>query len=297
MEAIQKTLKVLFYLKKKNLRHGLCPVMGRIRIGRSMVQFSCKLEANPTLWNTRAGRVDGKSDHAGSINRAIDKINLLINARYLELISGKDDVSAIEVKEAYQGIASSQETLLSLFREHNDDMKKRIGLNYAHTTWRIYEISLMHLQRFIKEKYRLSDISFKQLNLSFIEKYDYYLRVELRQMPKTVLKQVKTLRKIIMSALARGIIRSNPFAGYTPEQPQAKHRYLPKDELQRLMNCKDIPQNMKFVRDMFVFSSYTGLAFADLCQLSNEHLVKADDGTWWLKINRQKTKRLPISRY
>ena len=290
MKATKKTLKVLFYLKKKNLRNGLCPVMGRIRIGKSMAQFSCKLEANPALWNTRAGRMDGKSSHAGSVNREIDKINLLINARYKELISAKEEVSAVEVKEAYQGIASSQETLIKLFREHNDDMEKRIGLNYALNTWKIYETSLMHLQCFIKKKYCMTDISFKQLDLSFIKNYDYYLRVELRQMPKTVLKQVTTMRKIIMIAIERGIIRFNPFSGYMPEQPQAKHRYLPKDELALFMECKDIPQNLMFVRDVFVFSCFTGLSFIDIYHLSNEHIVKADDGTWWLKINRQKTK-------
>jgi hypothetical protein len=47
-------IKVSFYLKKKNIRDGLCPVLGRITIVLDMVQFSCKIEANPDLWDTRA---------------------------------------------------------------------------------------------------------------------------------------------------------------------------------------------------------------------------------------------------
>ena len=44
MNTSSKNLKVSFYLKKKNSRKGCCPVLGRITIGKDMVQFSCKLE-------------------------------------------------------------------------------------------------------------------------------------------------------------------------------------------------------------------------------------------------------------
>ena len=68
-ENIEENLKVSFYFKKNVSRNGLCPVMGRITIGKDMVQFSCKLEADPKLWDTRAGRMNGKSAHAYSVNR------------------------------------------------------------------------------------------------------------------------------------------------------------------------------------------------------------------------------------
>ena len=54
MKISNKNLKVSFYLKKKNSCNGLCPVMGHIAIGNDMVQFSCKLEADSNLWDTRA---------------------------------------------------------------------------------------------------------------------------------------------------------------------------------------------------------------------------------------------------
>ena len=78
MKTTNENLKVSFYLKKKDSLNGLCPVMGRIAIGKEMVQFSCKVEANPDLWDTRAGRVNGKSHHAQTINREIDKINVAV---------------------------------------------------------------------------------------------------------------------------------------------------------------------------------------------------------------------------
>ena len=64
MQTSQANLKVSFYLEKNVSRNGLSPVMGRITIGKEMVQFSCKLKADPNLWDTRAGRINGKSKHA-----------------------------------------------------------------------------------------------------------------------------------------------------------------------------------------------------------------------------------------
>ena len=101
-------LKVSFYLKKKIARNRLCPVMGRITIGKEMVQFSCKLEASPKLWDTHAGRVTGKSAHARDVNREIDKMNVAIHARYGELVVLKGTATPLEVKEAFQGILPSE---------------------------------------------------------------------------------------------------------------------------------------------------------------------------------------------
>jgi len=131
-------VKVSFYLKKKSIRNGLCPVMGRIAIGNDIVQFSCKLEANPDLWDTRAGRVNGKSHHAQNVNREIDKINVAVNARYREIISICGHVTASELKSSYQGIALSQETLLKTYREHNEAFKKRVGVNRAEGSFKTY---------------------------------------------------------------------------------------------------------------------------------------------------------------
>ena len=80
---MKEELKVLFYLKKNQAKaNGLCSVMGRITIGQSMAQFSAKIEAEPSKWDAKAGRMTGKSNHALQVNRQIDKINLSINARY-----------------------------------------------------------------------------------------------------------------------------------------------------------------------------------------------------------------------
>ena len=131
MKTSNVNFRVSFYLRKKRTRKGLCPVMGRITIGNDMAQFSCKLDADPKLWDVSACRMTGKSDYACTVNREIDKINVAINACYREIVSVRGKATAEEVKNAFQGISASQITLLQVFREHNEIYRNQAGVNYS----------------------------------------------------------------------------------------------------------------------------------------------------------------------
>ncbi|MFC4675817.1 Arm DNA-binding domain-containing protein [Dysgonomonas termitidis] len=118
-------LKGLFYLKKNQRnKGGLCPVMGYIRIGKSVSQFSLKIDADTNLWDTKAGRVKGKSHQALEINR-------VIHTRYKELSEINSQVDADDLKNAVQGIASIQPTVLDSFRTMNDAISARVGKDYS----------------------------------------------------------------------------------------------------------------------------------------------------------------------
>ena len=92
-------VKITFYPKKKNVRNGLCPVMGRITVEKERVQFSRRLNAAPSLWNVRSGRIAGKSRHAGEINSQIDRINTSITVKFNEIVLLRGNASAKEVKK------------------------------------------------------------------------------------------------------------------------------------------------------------------------------------------------------
>lgn len=200
---MKEELKVLFYLKKNQSKtNGLCPVMGRISIGRTMAQFSAKLEADASKWNAKAGRMDGKSHHALDVNRKIDFINLSINRYYRELVQNKGRVTAEEVKNAFQGIASVQETLLKMFAEHNEVYSKRVGIDRKKSSYRKYRDAYRHLSEFLLKKYHVQDMSFRQLNFTFIEAFDFYLRIGLKMQPNTVLNYIVPLRKKSSASLS-----------------------------------------------------------------------------------------------
>ena len=128
-------LKLLFYLKKAEVKSdGTCPIMGRITIGKSMAQFSTKLTATVSLWDTRANRMSGKSTTAVKHNRTLDRISVSINSHFQRFISNNGSATAIEVKNAFQGVASVQTSLISYYKIHNQEFAKRIGVNREKST-------------------------------------------------------------------------------------------------------------------------------------------------------------------
>lgn len=287
---MKEELKVLFYLKKNQSKtNGLCPVMGRISIGRTMAQFSAKLEADVSKWNAKAGRMDGKSHHALDVNRKIDKINLSINRHYKDLQQNNGRVTAEEVKNAFQGIASVQETLLKMFAGYNEAYSKRVGIDREKSSYRKYRDAYRHLSEFLLKKYRVQDMSFKQLNFAFIEAYDFHLRVELKMKPNTVLNYIVPFRKIVRIAVNKGYIPADPFAQYKPERGKSIHRYLTIEELKKIMSTNFHAYFRNLTRDLFIFSAFTGMAYADIKKLTVKELVTTDDGNLWIISARKKT--------
>ena len=115
---MKSTFKVLFYLKKNNPRkNSFVPVMCRITIDGTISQFSCKLDVEPKLWETSAGRMTGRSDHSVHANRMLDRIRIGITKHYHEIFEREGYVDAEKVRSAYLGLDSKRETLLSVYAD------------------------------------------------------------------------------------------------------------------------------------------------------------------------------------
>ena len=72
---MKSTFSIIFYLKRQVVKKdGTVPVMGRITVDGTQAQFSCKTTANPDLWDTKGGRMIGKSMQALEVNRKLDKM-------------------------------------------------------------------------------------------------------------------------------------------------------------------------------------------------------------------------------
>ena len=117
-------------------------------------------------------------------------------------------------------------------------------------------------------------------------KVSFYLKKNI--LSNTVLQKMTHLRKIVNIAIRKKIINHDPFVGYSPERPKTCQRYIPADELEKLMNTPLKSSALKITRDLFVFSSFTGLSYIDLFNLTNSQIVSGFDGSLWLNISRHK---------
>jgi site-specific recombinase XerD len=263
--------------------------MGRISIDTGIAQFSTKINANPAKWNTKTGKASGKSRQAVEINQALEQIILKINRYYEEILDKQAFVTAELVKNALNGVGYKQDMLLKLFAEHNEEFKLRVGMNRVENTYYIYTLSYRHLAAFIREKYDAEDINVNKLNAYFIDGYDFYLRVEKRMAQNSISAHIIILKKIVRRAINQGALKYDPFFTYSLEQPNRKCRHLKAEEIEKIMQVHVKSKRVCHTRDMFVFSCFTGLAYTDLCNLSEKHLRTEADGSLWLCFKRQKT--------
>jgi hypothetical protein len=116
------------------------------------------------------------------------------------------------------------------------------------------------------------------LDYSFIEKYDYYLKIDCGMSLGTVVIKMTHLQKMIKIANRKRIINHNPFAGFCAERPKATQKYVPEKELKKLMRTNLKSSGLEVTRDMFVFSCFTGLSYIDLYNLTHNQIEKDDEG-------------------
>lgn len=154
---MKSSFRILFYLKRASIRpNGKVLIMGRITIDGKGTQFSSKLDVNPSLWDTKAGKALGKSKESLEVNNLLDELKGVIHRTYHELKRQGIQVTAEKVKNEFLGVNVQCLSLLSLFQKHNDDVFSLIGVSKSKATYQKYEVTRKHLETFIRTKYHLS---------------------------------------------------------------------------------------------------------------------------------------------
>ena len=289
----QEKMKVLLYLKKSGLdKSGKAPIMGRITLGRSIAQFSCKLSCNPELWNPRESRVDGKSREAVEINGRLESLLLSVQSAYQALLSKGCPFDATDVKELFQGSVQTRCMLIERLDILIREKKEHIGIDIKRETISNYYTTRNNLRTFIEDKYKVEDLSFSQLTENFIYDFrDYYLNKLGFQESSfyAVASQIKTVCRL---AYREGLADTLLFANVKIARGDKKlPKALDRRSLDKLMNTHfgELEEEMETARDLFVFACHTGAAYCDLMGLSKTHLVRDDEENLWMKFNRKKT--------
>ena len=286
----RSTFAILFYINRTKIRKdGTCQLLCKVSIDAEWEQIGTKASVNPDIWNPETGRADGRSENAVTVNRAIDELTREITNHYNYIKKSLGFVTAELVKNAVKGIGQKPVTLLALFREHNEEFKKRIGVDRIKETYDSYQRSYKHLAAFVQEKKGVEDITLRSLDKVFYDDFEIFLQTDCKMKPKTVHEHLYRLKKMTMRAVSQGTLRRDPYCRLHPELPKRKSRHLKLEDLKTLMSTQIDKPNLQRVRDWFIFSTFTGLAYADLKRLSVNDITQAEDGSWWIHIKRQKT--------
>lgn len=290
MQTNRSTFSILFYLNtSKKKKSGKCPIVGRISVDGKNTAFSTGLELFSEQWNAQSGLAIGKSKEIDSINHQIESYKTEITNHYKNMVSKNSYVTAEYLKNALRGIGTRQNTILQEFAEYLEECRKSVGINKVYHTYRMYCVAYNHLRDFISSKYGVRDMTFGQVDFSFVESYDYYLKIDKGMTPRTVEGNILPFRRVVRRAINKEMVRQDPFFNYVPTRVRPKRRWLSNEEIERIMKTPIANKSRNFVRDMFILSCFTGLSYADVRNLRESNIREMEDGDKWIIINRQKT--------
>ncbi|MBV8391146.1 MAG: site-specific integrase [Mucilaginibacter sp.] len=297
---MNKSFGLLFYLKKSKMNtQGLAPIYLRITIDGVRIEISSKRYVKPDQWSTNRQKLNGTSEDVRSVNTYLKTLEHEVYEVHRVMIERKLPQTAVGLKNLLLGKTETvpDRMLVPIFKEHNRQIEALIGKEYSKGTHDRYEISLKHTKEFLLFKYQVADIDIRAIDHEFIMSYDFYLRSERNCNNNSTVKYLKNFKKIILICIANGWLDKDPFVKYKPKVKEIKRDFLNSEELETLANKKLVSDRVSQVRDIFLFSCYTGLAYADVKKLKRSEIVPGIDGQKWIYTSRQKTdtdSRVPL---
>ncbi len=291
------TYSTAFILRSSKGEKQQALIYCRITVDMQRTEFSIKRKIRKELWNN--GQAKNSSEEGKSVNAYIKQVESQIFHHYRDMLAERKLVTAEALKNVYLGILAKEQSLMSLIEYHNTQLEHTLEWG----TLKNYFTTQKYVQDFLKKRLRTSDVFLSQLKYKFITDFEFFLR---QHVPEdhhkpmgnnTVMKHIERLRKMVNVAIRMEWIERDPFAAYQQKFERVEREFLSKEELAAI-EFKDFKIiRLQWVRDLFVFSCYTGLAYIDVMRLTPGNITKGIDGELWLITNRQKTSnpvRVPL---
>jgi len=292
------SVSILFYIKRAKVNNlGVCPIYTRVTVNAKRFEFSTNKSINPDKWSSEGSKVKGTNEEARTINSHLDYLKNQVLEAEKKLFKKDINVTSENLKNELFGLSETKRMLVPIFQDHNNKIKELVGKEYAPGTLERYTTSLKHTIEFMQWKYNISDIDITKIDHAFINDYEFWLRSVRNCANNTAVKYLKNFNKIIKLCLANDWLDKNPFANYKSKVKEVERVYLTENEIQSIIE-KDIKtERLSLVRDIFIFSCFTGLAYIDVKNLTKSHISFGIDGEKWIFTHRQKTEstsKIPI---
>jgi site-specific recombinase XerD len=293
------TISVLFYARKSRLtKQGLVPIYMRVTLGGERFQITTKIYIHEEQWSLEAGKMKGNSEEAKRTNSLLDAMRARAFDYQREILNEGKPLTMDTFKVKWLDLVTERpHMLLEIFEHHNKQMKELIGQEFSPLTFERYTTSKKHTRDFMKWKYNVDDMNINDLNFEFITDYEFWLKSVRKCDHNTSMKYLSNFKKIVNICLKNGWLSRNPFLGYKMTKREIERPYLSQEELTSITDKTFVAERINHVRDIFLFSCYTGLAYADVKKLSRTEIATGIDGEKWIFTHRQKTEtatRVPL---
>lgn len=279
-----------FFLRTNHvLKNGENAIMVRLHYQHEIKEIATGLSVPKEFWVASAGRVDLTYQFADHLNKEIDDTLYGIRQTFEKMKSLLGDFMLDELVQRLRYGGEPPLTLMEYVAARMEDLKDRVGVDLAKTTFYKYRRTHQYLTEFLQLKYQLTNVPLTRVNIEFLDAYFKFLRREKKNGHNSSLTLMNSLKTILQDAVKKGVIRANPFKDLALTRVPVPRDYLTIAEIKALEDLTDLTPKLEMIRDVFIFACYTGLSFSDLRTLSARHIIIDPDGTKHIEKHREKT--------
>lgn len=246
-------------------KDGTCSVYLQLYMSRRRVVVDTGVSVPLKDWDKAKRQVKRSHPMASDYNLIIGKAHSLANEILVKFrLEGRPITPSVFRKEF-----RNPSTLTDFNSWMHREINERKGL-IGPGTIDIHITVLNNLKSFRKQVY------FSDIDEIFIQDFEKYLKITLKNSLNTVSKKLRALRSYLNRAKRRGLIRSNPFEGYAIRKGKGRITYLTEEELRRLLEMFErelIGERYKRVLVYFLFACFTGLRISDVRKLTHSMII------------------------
>lgn len=286
-------MKILFYIRRaKKNANNLCPLTCRITYEFQRKEFSTGIFMNPDYWNASQQKAHPPNKVNKQINTQLSLIKQDINQAFLFLQVQDKNFDVNDIYKHYKGEDIKEDkSIMDIFNLHISKQEKLIGISTTKISVRKFYQTKTHIRDFIKWKYNKLDYRLRNIKMSFITEFEYYLKAEKNFEQNTIHKTLQRFKQVVKIAVGLDFLAKDPFLLHKNKKPKKQVIFLSREELLALENYQFASLRLQNVADMFIFCCYTGLAYSEMANLKTKDLVLGFDDKHWINIYRSKTKK------
>jgi len=240
-----------------------------------------------SLWNNTTSRLKGRTAEALSANAALDSISTMLNNIYHKF-EDDESLSLDKIRSFFVGKDREYTTFLPIFDKFNEDVRQRVGHTISKDSLQKYSVLRRHFAEFLIYKYGKKDIGLAEFTPSVVQDFELYLSTAAGCAYNTSVKKLKALKTVTIYAQKRGYLLHDPFLNHRFHLEPVNRGFLTDEEIMKIANKELDIHRLELVRDIFIFSCFTGLAYIDVSNLTPDNIVTLDDKQW-IMTKRQKT--------
>jgi integrase len=295
-------LKFQFFIRTEKVKvNGECPIFVKINLDRNK---SFTLSIGKCITKERWEKTNRlRSAHLNPREKVIKEYFNLFEIKVTSLYSSyMREQKPIEVDEFKSELVGKPKdtlkgiTLVGLIDLHNTHFEKLVKIEerspaslqkYRRVKQLVIDFNRKHLGK--------DDVQMSKIDGAYIYNLESYLKFDSTHNHQqgiknnTVVKYFKNLKTICNYAIKMDKIEKNPFNKYDGKIKVVEATFLTQEELTRIESKVFGSERLERVKDIFLFSCYTGYAPVDAAKLTTANIIQDSSKNLWIQANRQKT--------